>query len=82
MTVFQAAFLLPIINTLLENIESAITDGECVQPQVVVMAPTRELAIQIHDEARKFIHGSALTSCIAYGGVQVGHQIRQLLVMI
>jgi len=45
-----------------------------VCPEVVIMSPTRELAIQIKDEARKFCAGSGLKCVVAYGGTSVSHQ--------
>lgn len=38
------------------------------------MAPTRELTLQIFNEARKFSHGSILKIAVAYGGTAVRHQ--------
>ena len=49
------------------------------KPQAVVVAPTRELAIQIKDEARKFANGSMCKPVVAYGGTSTGYQITQLL---
>ena len=70
-----AAFLIPIIERLLEGgarysqtVDNAT--GGCY-PEVVVLSPTRELATQIKDEARKFCVGSALTSQAVYGGTSV-----------
>ena len=73
-----AAFLLPILNRLLEEgCES--NAGACPQtPQAVIVAPTRELAIQIKDEARKFSNGSVLKPVVAYGGTSVGFQLNNL----
>ena len=42
------------------------------------MAPTRELAIQIKDEARKFSGGSVLKCVVAYGGTSTGFQLQTL----
>lgn len=39
-----------------------------VLPRSVIMAPTRELAIQIHLDARRLIHGSNLKAVCVYGG--------------
>ena len=38
----------------------------------------RELAIQIHNEARKFAQGSMIKSVVAYGGTSVFYQASQL----
>ena len=39
---------------------------------------SRELAIQIHNEARKFAQGSMVKSVVAYGGTSVFYQASQL----
>ncbi|KAJ8717955.1 hypothetical protein PYW07_005885 [Mythimna separata] len=70
-----AAFLLPIINTLLQDPRELIVGGNgCAQPQVIIVAPTRELTLQIFNEARKFSYGSVLKIAVAYGGTAVRHQ--------
>ena len=38
------------------------------------MAPTRELTLQIFNEARKFSYGSVIKIAVAYGGTAVRHQ--------
>ena len=45
-------------------------------PFVLVLAPTRELAVQIQEEAMKF--GSRIRSTCIYGGAPKGPQIRDL----
>ncbi|CAH0713272.1 unnamed protein product, partial [Brenthis ino] len=70
-----AAFLLPIINTLLQDSrELVIGPNGCAQPQVIIVAPTRELTLQIFNEARKFSYGSVIKIAVAYGGTAVRHQ--------
>jgi len=44
----------------------------------LVLAPTRELASQIHKEARKFTYRSRLRSVVVYGGADIGRQLREL----
>ena len=44
-------------------------------PVAVVLAPTRELACQIHDECEKFGRPMGITSCCVYGGVPKGQQM-------
>lgn len=47
-------------------------------PIVLVLAPTRELAVQIQEEAVKFgLRTNIKTTCI-YGGAPKGPQIRDL----
>jgi len=68
-----AAFLLPMIHKLLEEgIEPHM--GLPATPEVIVVTPTRELAIQITKETLKFAKGSNLGACTVYGGTNVGNQ--------
>uniref|UniRef100_A0A4W5PJA9 RNA helicase n=1 Tax=Hucho hucho TaxID=62062 RepID=A0A4W5PJA9_9TELE len=47
-------------------------------PLALVLAPTRELALQIYEEARKFAYRSRVRPCVVYGGADIGQQIRDL----
>ncbi|CAG0899665.1 unnamed protein product [Cyprideis torosa] len=47
-------------------------------PFALVLAPTRELATQIYDEARKFSYRSRVRPCVVYGGADVSAQMRDL----
>ena len=47
-------------------------------PLALVLAPTRELATQIYDEARKFSYRSRVRPCVVYGGADIGQQMRDL----
>ena len=69
-----AAFLLPMIHRLLVGYQPRPRESEH-RPECVIVTPTRELAIQIYDEARKFAFGSDLKCAIAYGGVATGKQM-------
>ena len=73
-----AAFLLPMLNIMLEEVR----DVEVGKPQAVIMSPTRELAIQIFNEARKFALGSYLKICIVYGGTATRYQAETLNVSV
>jgi len=65
--------MLPILHNLLED-GNAAEMGQPQCPQAVVVAPTRELAIQIKDEGRKFATDSVLKVVVCYGGTSVGFQ--------
>lgn len=73
-----AAFLLPIIDKLMEEQSSPITEGYTAQPNVVIISPTRELAIQIYDQARKFAYNTIVKIVLCYGGTSVVHQRNQV----
>ncbi len=47
-------------------------------PTTLILAPTRELTSQIHDEARKFAYRSWVRPCVVYGGADIGSQLRQI----
>jgi ATP-dependent RNA helicase DDX3X len=76
-----AGFLFPIIITMLRNGGSEPEGGirgKRVYPECLVLAPTRELASQIHDEAQKFLYCTGIASVVVYGGADVRDQLRQI----
>lgn len=52
--------------------------GVRAEPLILVVAPTRELATQIFDEARRLCYRSMLRPCVAYGGAPTREQADQL----
>ncbi|WP_316014242.1 DEAD/DEAH box helicase [Roseobacter sp. HKCCA0434] len=69
-----AAFALPILNNIL-GMQGRPTPGTA---RALILAPTRELAVQIQDEFRRFAGGARLSTCLVLGGVGKGGQIRAL----
>jgi len=67
-------FLLPAIVHILAQEELRRGDG----PIVLILAPTRELAVQIHTEVTKFTKVAKIKSTCCYGGVSRGPQAREL----
>lgn len=63
-----AAFSLPILNKLLSEPFA----------RALVIAPTRELAIQIEEEMRSLARGSGLFRAVLIGGSPMGPQLRDL----
>ncbi|KAF8628953.1 hypothetical protein AX15_003628 [Amanita polypyramis BW_CC] len=47
-------------------------------PTALILAPTRELVSQIHEEARKFAYRSWVRPAVVYGGADIGQQQRQI----
>lgn len=47
-------------------------------PTALILAPTRELVSQIHEEARKFAYRSWVRPAVVYGGADIGQQLRQI----
>ncbi|NQS88188.1 DEAD/DEAH box helicase [Patescibacteria group bacterium] len=63
-----AAFLLPLINKILQN----------PREKILIVVPTRELAIQIDQEFKFFARGMKVFSVCCIGGMGIGRQISEL----
>ncbi len=67
-----AAFLLPLIEKI------AKTKGKNKKETVLIMAPTRELALQIESDFRNLAFGFGMFSVACVGGLPIMRQIREL----
>jgi ATP-dependent RNA helicase RhlE len=65
-----AAFVLPILERLLPGTRGKV--------RTLILAPTRELAEQIHVSIGELGHGTGLKSSTIYGGVSINPQINKL----
>lgn len=63
-----AAFLIPIINTIFTK----------RQDKALIIAPTRELAMQINDEFKSFAQGMHLYSSLIIGGANIHRQVMNI----
>ncbi len=70
------AFLVAAINRLLTR--PALAERKPEDPRCLILAPTRELAIQIHKDAMKFASDLGLKIALVYGGVDYDKQRAQL----
>ena len=70
------AFLVAVMNRLLSR--PALAERKPEDPRALILAPTRELAIQIHKDAVKFGSELGLKFALVYGGVDYDKQ-RELL---
>ena len=68
------AFVLPMLRHIMLQDPLGPLDG----PIGVIMAPTRELAVQIHTEVKKFCRPLGLRAAAVYGGASISEQIAQL----
>jgi ATP-dependent RNA helicase RhlE len=86
-----AAFVVPTLQQLLvdgagspEKLGEPTDGARAVQAsgtrksRVLVLAPTRELAVQIEDEIHGLAYHTTVTSAAVYGGVEMGAQERAL----
>ncbi|GMX58488.1 MAG: hypothetical protein MCSN_1420 [Candidatus Microsyncoccus archaeolyticus] len=62
-----AAFLIPIINKVILQ-----------KSKVMIIVPTRELALQIEKELNDFTHGLRIFSAVCIGGTSMGKQFSDL----
>jgi len=74
-----AAFVVPTLQWLLTTPRPDV-DGAAAatQSRVLVLAPTRELAVQIEDEIHGLAYHTNISSAAEYGGVEMGMQERAL----
>lgn len=68
------AFILPMLRHIQD--QPPLSDGD--GPIGLIMAPARELAYQIRNEARKFTKALQLSVVCCYGGAGIGEQIADL----
>ncbi|CAC5419578.1 DDX4 [Mytilus coruscus] len=73
-----AAFLLPVLTGMMNNGLTGSSFSVVQEPQALVVAPTRELAVQIFTDAKRFTHGTMLRPVVLYGGTSLGHQLRNV----
>ncbi|KAI9247549.1 P-loop containing nucleoside triphosphate hydrolase protein [Sporodiniella umbellata] len=81
-----AGFLFPILSSMFNkgplpepsnsNIKQGYRNYKKAFPQALILAPTRELASQIYEEAKKFCYRSYVRPCVAYGGADIQQQLR------
>ena len=75
------AFVVPMLQRLLtQGVGAPFPDAAEAsrKSRVLVLAPTRELAVQIEDEIHGLSYHTTVTSAAIYGGVEMGPQERAL----
>ncbi|WVZ05199.1 hypothetical protein V8G54_018545 [Vigna mungo] len=77
-----AAFCFPIISGIMRGQGQAPQrpprGARTVYPLALVLSPTRELSVQILEEARKFSYQTGVRVVVAYGGAPINQQLREL----
>lgn len=76
------AFLLPGLCKLLDQMhyckENNLKFNNREAPSILVLAPTRELAMQIYNSALPFTQKLNLSAAVVYGGANMGQQIKSV----
>ena len=70
------AFLIAVFHHLLQNESDNITEGK--QPRALILAPTRELAVQIANDAELLVKKTGLKTALAYGGDGYDKQLKAI----
>lgn len=83
-----AAYVLPLLQRLLDTSPSLAQASHGVKPhgrghfgspaRVLILAPTRELAVQIGASVSAYAKGTGMRQCVIYGGVHQDSQVRGL----
>ncbi|KAI5082898.1 hypothetical protein GOP47_0002641 [Adiantum capillus-veneris] len=75
-----AAFCFPIIAGILNGppVTRPPRGSRTAFPLALILSPTRELSMQIHEEAKKFAFRTGLRVVVAYGGAPINQQLREL----
>ncbi|XP_020206090.1 DEAD-box ATP-dependent RNA helicase 37 [Cajanus cajan] len=75
-----AAFCFPIISGIMRGqpVQRPARGVRTAHPLALVLSPTRELSMQIHEEARKFSYQTGVRVVVAYGGAPINQQLRDL----
>ena len=73
-----AAFVVPTLQWLLTAGQDVAQPFRAAKSRVLVLAPTRELAVQIEDEIHGLAYHTSISSAAVYGGVEMGMQERAL----
>jgi ATP-dependent RNA helicase RhlE len=71
-----AAFVLPILQRLASRPGRPASDPRARRPRVLVLVPTRELALQVEESVRVYGRHAPARSVAIYGGVGYDTQVR------
>ncbi|MDX1695094.1 MAG: DEAD/DEAH box helicase [Ketobacteraceae bacterium] len=68
-----AGFALPIIENLAKGLPAKSN-----QARALILTPTRELAVQVHDNIQTYAANLSVRSAVVYGGVKINPQMLKL----
>lgn len=69
---------MPVLTGLIQKGLESGAYSAIQEPQALIIAPTRELVIQIYDECRKFSNSTIVRCVRVYGGTSTAHQMNDL----
>lgn len=73
-----AAYLLPIIAEIAQKKSTGAWSSEVCSPLAIIIGPTRELVLQVYEQAMKFAVATGVTVAKAYGQYSPGKNARDI----
>lgn len=71
-------YLVPVMEAIKSDEEAGHARAKPKRPRAIVLVPTRELALQVHDVAKSLSHHVKLSVSIIHGGVPDAPQLKRL----
>ena len=71
-------YLVPVMGAIKADEEVGGVRARPRRPRAIVLVPTRELALQVHDVAKSLSHHIKLSVALVHGGVPDGPQLKRL----
>lgn len=70
--------MLPVLTAMIKQGLTTDQYQDVQTPQAICVVPTRELALQIYNDCRKFSYQTDIRAVVLYGGTSVGYQMKQI----
>ena len=71
-------YLVPTMCAIKADEDAGAARAKPRRPRAIILVPTRELALQVHDVAKKLAHHVKLSVAVIHGGVPDGPQLKRL----
>ena len=72
-------YLVPVMGAIKDDEQAGNMRAKPRRPRAVVLVPTRELALQVHETAKQLSHHLKLSVSVIHGGVPDAPQLKRLL---
>ena len=73
-----AAYLYPLVAKMLQDGPPPPVSSRDSRPLALILAPTRELSVQIYEETLKFTYMTGIRVVVVYGGAPMGVQMQKV----